>query len=58
MANTELTKLEFQSLQSVKLGHKIEMHMYARLLKLGLIAQKLGGHAVTDAGYKRLAEDN
>jgi len=52
--NTPMTADEFSALKSVKAGLIISTKFKERLIKLGLIDQKLGGLALTNAGELRL----
>ena len=50
-----LTRDEFQALRDVKVGKRITPEMQARLTKLKLAEQKLGGFSLTNDGELRLA---
>jgi hypothetical protein len=51
-----LTREEFQALRDVKVGKPITPELKARLTKLKLTEQKLGGFSLSNAGELRLAQ--
>jgi hypothetical protein len=51
----DLTRDEFQALRDVRVGKPTTPEMQARLTKLKLAAQTLGGFSLTNDGELRLA---